>query len=227
MKKVLILICLISVFFKSCEFITPVVHPECTTVEPYGFRIPVQYSPNKYVFSVGDTITVKFDFSEEFTDLVENRKYLLKDYKEFYPAVRFIKLDSTVKNKFFFEFADTCDMQLKNMFIQHYPNENNDAGIGFDFDYRDGRYYASMSFIMRKKGIYYFEIKSESIPEFPGHFEGQCRLRLVSIGMGHDYDTNFDLVKWLLYPNADPRLLEHNDVEGQFRNRGGYAFEVK
>jgi hypothetical protein len=224
---IILLAIYVIVLTNSCEYITPVVHPECTTVKPYNFGIPVFFVPNKYVFAVGDTLTIKFDFSEEMTDKTENKVYKLKDYKEFYPAVRFIKLDSTVKNKFFFEFADTCDMQLKNMFIQHYPNENNDAGIGFDFDYREGRYYASMSFILKKKGIYYFEMRSESSPEFPGNFEGKCGLRLVNIGIGHNYDTNFDLVKWLLYPNADPRFFEHYDAETEFRNRGGYAFEVK
>jgi hypothetical protein len=226
-KKIKYGLVIALLFNLSCGKIGMILHKECTTLSPYLFRLPVTYFPNKYVFSIGDTIKVNYEFSDELKDHSENKIYLLEDYKQFYPEMRLIKMDSTSSNPFFFEFSDTCDVKLKDKYILHDRSYSQDAGISFNFEYNEETYTASISFILKQKGIYYFKHSSAAIPEFPGNFEGRCKTRLVEINIFHDYDTNFDLVKWLLYPNADPRLLEHNDAEGRFRNIGGYAFEVK
>lgn len=211
----------------SCGDIATWIHKECTTAAPYQFHLPVMYSPNKYVFNVGDTIKVSFDFSDEIKDQTDKKTYKLVDYKQFFPAMRLIRMEGTKSNPFFFEFADTCAVNVKKIYILHDKTYSDDAGLIYDFNYNDEIYTASISFVLKEKGIYYFQQTSGAEPLFPGSFEGQCKTRKVEIIMSHNYDTNFDLVKWLLYPNAVPRLLEHNNAEGQFRNIGGYAFEVK
>ncbi len=211
----------------SCQDLGIALNSECTTKKDYIFHIPVEISPNKYEFEIGDTITIDFDFSDTLVDSTENKKYIFEDYKGFLPAVRFISLNNNGEDRFFFKYADTSNMQLKNMFIQHYPNKHNDAGIGFDFDYKNNRYYASLSFILKKKGIYYLKIQSEADQKFPEHFEGFCKYRQVVFFIKHPYDTNFDLVKWLLYPNSTPKDLELGKADEYFASIGGYAFKVK
>jgi len=222
----LLVILSLIISFISCGPLTNSIYPECTTKKEYFFKIPFKISPQKYEFTQGDTIRIDFDFSDEFIDEAENKKYFLKDFR-FSPIIRLIKLDSFKKKKNFFEYADTCNMDLKNMSIYKNYEEGNDTAVLFEFEYKDNRYNGSLSFILKNTGIYYFDLSAGSDPEFPSDFDGRCVLRLVAIGMRHPYETNFDLVKWLLYPNADPRLLEHTNAEGQFRNIGGYAFEVK
>ncbi len=217
--------------FYSCGPIATVSHEECTTALPYEFTIPVKTVPNRTQMNVNDTITVLFDFDAQMVDATERRNYNLKDFKDFYPAIRLFKLDGTNKNPFFFDFSDTCHIDVDNLFIDHYTPDRatrNDAGLGFDFKYNalSDKFTARISYVMYEKGIYYFKINSESKREFTGSFPGKCNSRPVDIIVVQQTDGNFDLVKSYIYPNGIPSVID--DIgKSQYENEGGYAFEVK
>ena len=215
--------------FYSCGPIATVLHEECTTALPYEFTIPVKTVPNRTQMNVNDTITVLFDFDAQMVDATERRNYNLKD---FYPAIRLFKLDGTNKNPFFFDFSDTCHIDVDNLFIDHYTPDRatrNDAGLGFDFKYNalSDKFTARISYVMYEKGIYYFKINSESKREFTGSFPGKCNSRPVDIIVVQQADGNFDLVKSIYTNICNEDSTCYEEFKREFNKNGGYAFEVK
>ncbi len=223
------LIALTSCF--SCGPIATVIHEECTTAKPYEFEIPVVTEPTDAQLSVGDTVSLNFSFSSKIKDKIDGKIYDLKDFKDFYPAIRFYHIEDSIRNPYFFEFSDTCCIKGQNVFVDHYlpdKDRRKDAGIGFDFIYESDKdiFVSKVSFILKKKGIYYFKISSESKADLTGPFPGKCNTRLVYFNFKQSTDGNFDLVKNFIYPNGLPEIID-DFGRGQFITDGGYAFEVK
>jgi hypothetical protein len=234
LREVYVLIfCFILVLgYFSCGPIATVIHEECTTAKPYVFEFPVVTEPSGTKLSVGDTVSIDFSFSSKAKDATDGKIYDLKDFLSFEPEIRLYHIEDSIRNPYFFEFSDTCCTQAKNLFVDHYlpdRDRRKDAGIGFDFVYVPDRdiFESKVSFILKKKGIYYFKITSGSIPELTGPFPGKCNTRLVYIGFNQQSDGNFDLIKSLYVPICKNDASCYEEFKGQFNLDGGYAFEVK
>lgn len=218
--------------FYSCGPIATVIHEECTTVVPYQFNIHVKAKPAIGTYQLGDTIFINFEFNAKMKDQADGKLYDLKDFKDFYPAIRLYRLDESIKNPYFFDFSDTCCLNVENLFVDHYLPEREtrkDAGLGFDFIYDQSKdsFHAKVAFIMKKKGIYYFKISSESKADLTGPFPGKCNTRLVYFGFNQQTDGNFDLVKSIYTSICKADASCYEEFKREFNKEGGYAFEVK
>jgi len=215
----------------SCGPIATVIHEECTTVVPYQFNVPVNTYSSQNILQTGDTITVKFEFSSKMKDESDGKIYELKDFKDFYPAIRLYHVESNTKNPYFFDFSDTCCIEVGNLFVDHYLPEKEtrkDAGIGFDFIYHqnDDTFNGSVSFIMKQKGIYYFKISSESKADFTGPFPGKCNTRLVYFDFNQQSNGYFDLIR-SIYDSICKSESCYEGFKREYNKEGGFAFEVK
>jgi len=215
----------------SCGPIATVIHEECTSVVPYQFNVPVNTYTSRNMLQIGDTITVRFEFSSKMKDESDGKIYELKDFKDFRPAIRLYHVENVTQNPYFFDFSDTCCIEVGNLFVDHYLPEREtrkDAGIGFDFIYHQSSetFNGSVSFILKRKGIYYFKINSESKADFTGPFPGKCNTRLVYFDFNQHSDGNFDLIR-SIYDTICKSESCYNEFKGQFNVEGGFAFEVK
>lgn len=211
----------------SCEPLQNI-HPNCKARGPYEFIVPITTIKSSEHLKVGDTISVVFDFGNEFVDQNDKKTYVLDDYS-FQPLFLFYRINEVgEKDKFYFNFSDTINMQAKWLDINHEPNSTFQfAYIGFDYFYDQKRYKAKFSFIIKQQGIYYFEFKEATPIELGGAFEGKCHLRNVRILFRQETDGNFELIKNIFSPICKMDSSCYDEFKDEFIDYGGYAFDVK
>jgi len=219
-------------FMFSCREAFVFARKECTTAVPYEFNIPCEILPHQHIFYVGDTITVNFDFEANLIDATENISYNMKDFKNFDLAVRLIQLKKDEKkNPFFFTFSDTCCTQSSRLVVDYdfeFRDNKNDAGIVIYPVYNEisHTFTAKISYILQQKGTYYFRIVNQNDRESSKSFPNQCGLRPIDFTVSQKNDGNFDLTKYLIFPDGQPDLIDEHGIIA-YKKEAGFSFEVK
>jgi hypothetical protein len=114
------------------------------------FQLPVEVTPKKEVFNVGDTISININFNKILTDRENTTKYLFEDY-DFGTSVRIVELSDK-----------THPLGGQPGAIQSFQFVNNVGGIypfgsgGGDLDliFTGENYVFSGKMILRKSGVF-------------------------------------------------------------------------
>ena len=199
----------------------------CEDVEcvQYNFKVPVEISPKRDTFNIGDTVTFTSRFHHELEDNVDGRTYKLIDY-EFYPFARMSKIiQDSIQNGLFTEFTDVIVTAQRSRII--FNSDGNNSLI-FQYNYEQDIYETIIQFILKEKGLYTFGMLSQVAAEEAGgdinKFDGWCGLRRQDpiYFMNEDQeDNNYHMLESVKIPFVQSITKE------DFDRGGNYAFIVK
>lgn len=217
MKYITLFLLIITVF--SC---TP---KECQIDSvDYNFILPANLSPTKDTFNIGDTITVRSQFSNMVYDRETEQHYILNDI-QFFLESRIRRIDTIGKIDDFTEFEVIVNSEYDFSFF-NYSTSGARALIG-DYNY-DNEYDLEFKLVPQKRGLFFF-ILGSSINSFgeDQHFDGKCKNIEIgaSVEMNAGADNNVDFL--LDSPDEEYNTLIWNRREDQFHRFGGYCFYVK
>ncbi len=176
------------------------------------FQLPVKIYPLKDTFSVGDTIWIEQEFSDNLQNTQNNKYYTLRNF-DFKISYSFIDLNQIGSRT------------ITNPKIVVYTGSNtqeNSTKVGFKYENNTYRYKAA--FIAQQKGLFLLEFGS-TMSEAKGSNTGvtQCENEYYQITFynNEQANCNFEFLK----KSVDKFYQDRSS--DLFNSAGSYAFYVK
>lgn len=184
------------------------------------YRIPYSLHPMKDTFTVGDTLWLTMDFSEELIDERGNIKNTFQNY-DFRMGIgcERIDIDPPLAHTLDYLRIFTLIGTDSSIFL---PS----SGVSlFTFvpDYTDKKYVFKCALVIQEKGLFYFGAgPSEGLGE-AFTIDGECENMPLEIGskLVDEANNNFYMLQWA------SNSAYHSLSLDRFRNYGGYCFVVK
>jgi len=222
MKKLLLLSILISL-----STLTSCVKKGCDFSGPHQFQIPVNLSPAKDTFRIGDTINISSTFSEEVFELKTQRAYTLDDFK-FFPETRITKWEThpdsiIIDNTALPNFEVLIDTIYD---YEHFYFSFGEVSLTGQYKHQNGFYDLKYQLIPQKEGLYWFGQSSCLFALGDDQdFSGKCRNHDVDghVRLNEGADNNVDFIKY--NPDGSTSVFWERQDE-KFHVFGGYCFYV-
>jgi len=134
------------ILFYSC---TP---KECQ-ISTHDFVIPATFSPAKDSFSIGDTISIVSEFSNEVFDKGTNRNYILDNFK-FFPGSNVTEISDTNSNNGAYAYFDVIVDSVYNFNQFNYST----GRISYFGEYNSDSDSYSIKYLIipKKKGLFFW-----------------------------------------------------------------------
>jgi len=213
------------ILFSSIMLITSCTKKECRFPGAYKFTIPVELSPIKEVYNIGDTISITSMFSDRLYEEKTDREYDLVNFK-FYPAMRLREISDSIADE---AGALYFDIAINDEFNFNQFNYS-DGAIGYigDYNYENNSYKLNYKIIPQSSGLFHFShLTALTTLGHDQEFEGKCRN--VDVGdsvveLNNGASNNFHLVNESPDPHYNEWML--GNPEARFHKHGGYCFRV-
>lgn len=189
----------------------------------YEFIIPVTLTPAKDTFNIGDTITIRSQFSNMVYERITEKNYFLDNIR-FYPNSSVIRIDTINQIDDFSEFNVIIDSSFELFFFNYSDGGRNLTG---EYNYEDDEYLLEYKIIPREKGLFLFNQASlvESLGESQD-FTDKCRNVDLNVAMALNDNSNNN-VDFLLNSPSEAYIRIWNKKDSKFFDAGGYCFYVK
>ena len=190
-------------------------YPEAKTNSHY-LLLPIQITPNKLNYKLGDTIHIKAQFSDTMYDYNTKHNFLIQNFI-FDIGLKLWRFEND--STFFNGFRENTFL-IDSTYFQAYAYGHDHTDVMFvDLVEEDNMYKFDMKIVLNKKGRYLFQFEDfiTRYPEdkynsviMPLTFEGKCpTFRIEPISMLEGGDDHLDkFVRELLY--IDKKLSYDN-----------------
>ena len=194
---------------------------------PSLFEIPIEISPQKLEYHIGDTITLTSKFYKMVYDRATKKSYDMSEIR-WKPFTNIDRLDSIfdfTKTRFNKNIYFVKDLNYKYNIFTFSDGSNQLNG---EYNYSNDTFDLKYSLVLKIKGTYI--MKHVSANYIGGHFEhqsfkGSCNDGFdVFTNMNNGADNNSILLK-----DSPDRIYSdalYNDLENRFHKAGGYCFKV-
>jgi hypothetical protein len=216
MKQIITLIVIIS--FCSCGDDGP----NC----PGDICIPVEISPYKSYYNIGDTITFLSIFNKLIYDAKTDKFYNASKYN-FGPIISVFCLDSIKKYGYMSQVNLFCDF-IKQVDSKMYVDslENRTIIVG-DYLLEEDSLGIVFKLKLVKSGFYW--ISTESYTTGDGHLQNNyqfnCRGRYINFYLKSPMENNIQFMQ--KFRNIYPNDYYLSDSINRFFHHAGYCFEVR
>jgi hypothetical protein len=123
----------------------------CALVTPYSFNVTSEFSPQKEVYNIGDTIYLNSTFPKTLTNLISNQQVDYSNSIGIGGTIAFTYLD-TLNKKFIESFSKFEIIPLKGTYSQ--TTNVSETGINNKY-YEDINYEFKIAVKTRQKGIFW------------------------------------------------------------------------
>lgn len=184
------------------------------------YRVPYSLFPMRDTFSVGDTLWMEMNFSDELIDTGGNIKNSFQNY-DFRLGIGCERIDIDPPLAHTIDYLKIITVAGKDSSIS-LPS----SGVSFFTfapNYSNKKYIFKCALVMREEGLFYFGAgPSESLGE-PFKINSECDNISVDLGskIDNEIDNNYHMLQWAANP------AYHSLSSERFRNYGGYCFVVK
>ncbi len=196
--------------------------PEC----PGDMNVPVEISPYKFYYNIGDTITVTSKFYKLIYDQKTDKYYDASNYK-FSPLISIYTLDNDSTNKLGSQVLTYCNfikISNSNLIISKNSQESLISG---EYAFNSDSLQFAFKLVFIRPGFYW--IWTESLSSGDGHLQNNyqfnCRGREIYFKLFIPVDNNMQLMQ--KFRNLDPNKRILSDSVNYFYRKGGYCFEVR
>lgn len=211
MKKIILslipLFSLFSLFNSGCKKITDC---EDGLRTDYLFDLPINISPAKDTFNVGDTIWIEQNFGHDLLNKHYNKYYKLENF-----AFKNVWIVSDLVNPTVPYIPPTINDKIGSTTIS-----NTGRSLLINYDYSDNTYQYKTAIKLEKKGLFHIGFFSQNNGDIN---LTKCRNENVEFIFTTNGSTNnnFEMLKSGNDPFAKNASLE------DFNKEGGYCFHVK
>ncbi len=130
-------------------------------VTDYNFIIPTEVIPQELFYNVGDTLIVKYDFSDMVEELNDGLLYHLVNYK-FNVVFRMSNLEKTNPEIHFTDYFDIHELLTSDDLIVDHSSSGGQSLL-HEFIYADERYSSLITMVARVPGHFYIRIFLKTI----------------------------------------------------------------
>ncbi len=196
--------------------------PNC----PGDILLPINISPNKLFYNLGDTITISSKFHKLLYDQKTDKYYDASNYK-FRPSISFLALDISDEKNVLSQVNEYCDfIKLDSSKMNVFYPGIESAIVG---DYTLSK--DSLGFViklkLKKSG--YFWLKIESLTSGDSHLQNNyqfnCRGRYIDFDLVAPKESGIYLLHKFRFIQSNDWIL--SDSIHRFYNHAGYCFEVR
>jgi hypothetical protein len=182
----------------------------CALVTPYSFNVTSEWTPQKLVYRIGDTIILNSSFPKTLLDQVTNSNINYSNSSNIQGDLS-IALYDTITHLPVAGRDSFSIVTVTGSFVERTFNQQ--AGINFNYKETQGFYEFRGGFICKKKGIYGIGVSDLSSNGIVGE---QCKNANFSMTVTNS-DKHLFLNQYALNVNPnDPELVKR-----------GYAFRVQ
>ena len=224
MKIILLLFSIVALLQQSC------IKEECKFDYPnYVFEIPSSFSPQKEIYNVGDTITIKSTFTNSVYDRSTQRNYVLKNFK-FYPEFTIIKISQKTSDRAAFFLFDVIIEPQYNI-TYFYGSGSKELNYYGQFLNENSSYNLKLSIVPKDTGLFVFHHSSsidwDGIGDQEQEFEGKCDKKGLElfVNMNGNNENNINLL--IQSPDEHYNTWVLEKPVARFHSLGGYAFYVR
>ena len=219
MKKILFSILILYCALTACD------KKNCPTEgEGYVFELPVNLSPAKDTFAIGDTITIISQFSNSVYEQKTEQNYLLEDFL-FYPILEMTRIDTFPSSFSIEDFFDVILIPSSSYSLQTF-SDNSQVLLG-QYSNQGNSYIIEYQLVTKTSGLFILR-QGHDLSKTPEQdFDGKCKnqgIDVVAILNGGG-DNNIHM----LLDSPDPHFNEWILIDPDFRfhDVGGYCFYVR
>lgn len=193
---------------------------------PGDILLPINISPYKSYYTLGDTIIIRSIFHKLIFDEKTDKLYDASKYN-FRPAISFLSLDNTTESNVLsqvnqYSYFIENESSKMNVF---YPG--NESAIVGDYSLENDSLYFVIKLKLRKSG--YFWIKTESITSGDSHLQNNyqfnCKGREINFTLDFPIESTIHLMQKFRLIKSNDWIL--SDSINRFYNYAGYCFEVR
>ena len=218
MKKILsLLLPFIILLYTGC------VKKGCDFPGDYDFQADATLTPALRTYKIGDTISIKTNFSNNVFDRSTGNSFILDDWS-FFITSNIVKIDET---PFVEKVGDHFELIADEENVVIAFGENNRQVITCRFKYQDATYSLEFKFVAQTTGLFHF--KFGFTPDDNQSFDGICKNKSRSNSgfmlLNNGEESNIDLLHESPDTLYTARLL--SNPEERFHRFGGHVFSVE
>jgi len=196
--------------------------PNC----PGDINLPVEITPFKLFYKIGDTIKISSKFYKLVYDYKTDEFYDATNYK-FTPIIYMNTLDSAEEYNWKSKINEICTF-VNNSHYNMNIEFSNDQGavVGEYILFKDSLEF-EVELILKTNG--YFSFRVGSLSSGDGHLQNNyifnCRGRKIIFNLVYPVGNNFQLLQKFRTKERNEWIL--SDSINRFYNHAGYCFEVR
>lgn len=196
--------------------------PNC----PGDITLPVEISPYKLFYNIGDTISVSSKFYKLIYDKKTDKYYNASKYK-FSPLISIYTLDNDSTNKMGSQLLTYCNFIKTNNSNMGISMNSQETLISGEYAINTDSIQFDFKLVLIRPGFYW--IWNESLTSGDGHLQNNyqfnCRGREIYFDLIFPIENNIELMQ--KFRNLDPNKRILLDSVNYFYKKAGFCFEVR
>ncbi len=182
-----------------------------------SFILPIEISPAKDTFNIGDTITIEHVFNENLVNQSNGKTYSVVDH-DFKTTMAITDLNTPSPSK---SYKNPTLITLEGESTGNYITSSDYQAIYVNYHHENGQFKYKVLFIVDKPGFYLINFFSQRLEKTSNITECPEEFLAPYYTTNNNGDNNYEMIK-----NAISDYYYSYDVE-RYNKEGAYCFYVK